>query len=118
MVETLGRELENRREGIALTCSALKRAYRDSFRRHRPDVGFVFLDIDRETAQARVAARAASHFFSPTLVASQFATLERPDGEPGVLGVDATRDLDDVVARVVRWARDNRALAHDTAAPA
>jgi len=115
-LETLGRELENRREGIALACSALKRAYRDGFRRHRPDVRFIFLDIDPETAQARVAARGAKHFFSPTLVASQFATLERPDGEPGVLRLDATAGLHELVERTVQWVRDHGPRADDTAA--
>jgi gluconokinase len=105
-LEALGRELENTSEGIALTCSALKRAYRDVFRRHRPDVRFVFLDIDRETAQRRVAGRGATHFFSPTLVDSQFATLERPDDEPGVLRVDATAAIPELVRRIVRWIGD------------
>ena len=110
-LEALGRELENRDEGIALACSALKRAYRDVLRAHRPDVRFVFLDIDRATAEARVAARGASHFFSPTLVASQFATLERPDGEAGVLRVDGTAAIGELVQRIVRWLRDERQVS-------
>ena len=59
-----------------LTCSALKRAYRERLRAAAPGLRFVFLDISREQAQARVAARAAQHFFSTSLVDSQFATLE------------------------------------------
>src|SRR5712671_4888194 len=71
-LEALGRQLEAHPDGVALTCSALKRAYRDVFRRYRPDVRFVFLDLDRAAALARVAARGKAHFFSPTLVDSQF----------------------------------------------
>ena len=102
-LETLGEKLADVPGGVALTCSALKRAYRDVLRRHRPDVRFVFLDLDREAALARVAARGAAHFFSPKLVDSQFATLERPDGEPGVLRVHATDPLPKLIDQVLDW---------------
>lgn len=89
--------------GVVLTCSALKRKYRDQLRTALPagGVGFVFLDLDYATALQRVQER-AGHFFSPELVANQFSTLERPDGESGVLAVDATLPLADIVARVAR----------------
>jgi gluconokinase len=95
--------LAGHRTGIALTCSALKRAYRQRLRAAAPGLRFVFLDLDRDAAQRRVEARAADHFFPPGLVASQFATLESPVGEPGVLRVDATAPLDELQAAVVRW---------------
>lgn len=90
--------------GVVLTCSALKRKYRDQLRAAQAEggVGFVFLDLDYETALLRVQKR-SGHFFSPALVANQFATLERPDGEPCVLGVDATLPLADIVDRVTVW---------------
>ncbi len=90
--------------GIVLTCSALKRKYRDRLRLAQPagGLGFVFLDLDYATALQRVQAR-PGHFFSPDLVANQFATLERPDGEAGVLGVDATLALPEIVDRVNLW---------------
>ncbi len=96
--------------GIVLTCSALKRKYRDRLRAALPDaaVGFVFLDLDYATALQRVQQR-PGHFFSPDLVANQFATLERPDGEDGVVGVDATLPLAEIVRRVTDWRA--RALA-------
>src|SRR5688572_18329552 len=64
---TLGDELQRRPQGAVLTCSALKRAYRDRLRAAAPGLLFVFLDIDRAHALQRVAAR-SSHFFSATLV--------------------------------------------------
>lgn len=90
--------------GIVLTCSALKRKYRDRLRQAQPagGLGFVFLDLDYATALQRVQAR-PGHFFSPDLVANQFATLERPDGEATVLAVDATLALADIVGRVNTW---------------
>ena len=90
--------------GIVLTCSALKRKYRDHLRAALPDaaLGFVFLDLDFATALQRVQQR-PGHFFSPDLVANQFATLERPDAERGVVGVDATLPLAEIVRRVQAW---------------
>ena len=84
-----------------ITCSALKRSYRDRLRRAVPDLRFAYLALTPEEAQRRVAGRGA-HFFSPTLVADQFATLESPVGEPGVVEVDATAPLAESVARVQR----------------
>src|SRR5436190_17081453 len=105
-LEALGAQLAAHRDGVLITCSALKRKYREQLRGHRPDVRFVFLDLDRESAFARVKSRGATHFFSPTLVDNQFATLEPPDRESGVLKVDATRPLTDLVTQVVEWDRN------------
>ncbi len=91
------------RTGIVLTCSALKRAYRQRLRADAPGLRFVFMDLSQDEAQRRVEARAADHFFPPGLVASQFATLESPVGEPAVLRVDATAPLDELHAAVTRW---------------
>lgn len=88
--------------GIALSCSALKRAYRERLRRAAPGLRFVFIDIDRDTALARVATR-PGHFFSASLVDSQFATLEPPQGEPAVLRVDARQPLVALQAEVSGW---------------
>ena len=69
-----------------------------------PGLRFVFLDLTQEQARERVAARPA-HLFPVSLVASQFATLEDPSAEPGVLRLDATRALDALTNDVVRWVR-------------
>jgi gluconokinase len=70
----------------------------------RPGLRFAFLDLDEATARERVAAR-AGHLFPPSLVASQFATLETPVGEPGVLRLDATAPLDQLRDQVLTWLR-------------
>jgi gluconokinase len=70
-----------------VTCSALKRAYRDRLAKGRPGVTFVFIELD----QARVAERMASrqgHFMPPSLLASQFAALEPPGPDEPVIVVD------------------------------
>ena len=107
----LGAQLRNHPQGLVLTCSALKRAYRDRLRQAAPGLRFVFLEIGREQAQARVAARAAQHFFSTSLVDSQFATLEDPTGEAGVLRVDALASLDKLQADVTAWLVANKEQA-------
>ena len=100
---TLGHTLAAQSTGAVLTCSALKRQYRDRLRSLVPNLRFVFMDIDPVTAHQRVTARAGVHLFPPSLVDSQFATLESPVGEPGVLRVDATLPLTTLSQTVATW---------------
>ena len=99
---TLGHQLELHSEGAVLTCSSLKSSYRDQLRASAPDLRFIFLDLDQASARERVATR-ASHLFPPSLVASQFATLESPSGEPGVLRLDATLPPAELLSQSLRW---------------
>ena len=108
---TLGEQLRGHPEGLVLTCSALKRAYRERLRQASPGLRFIFMDIGREQAQARVAARAAQHFFSTTLVDSQFDTLQDPTGEAGVLRVNALEPLDRLQLEVTAWLVANKEQA-------
>ena len=78
---------------VVLTCSALKRSYRDRLRMLAPGLQFDFIDITEAEARARVGAR-QGHFFPAQLVANQFAALQPPLGEPGVFRVDALLDID------------------------
>ena len=100
---TLCEQLRAHPNGVVLTCSALKKAYRDRLRKADSSVLFVFMDIQREQALIRVAARAHAHIFPTTLVDSQFATLESPTGEPGVLRVDAIAAMTRLQAEVTAW---------------
>ncbi|PRB84651.1 gluconokinase [Pseudomonas sp. MYb185] len=87
-----------------LSCSALKRRYRDQLRAAVPGLGFVFLDLDPDEVRRRVSAR-QGHFMSLELVDSQFATLERPSDEPAVLTVDATLPIAAISRQAVAWWR-------------
>ncbi len=98
----LGEQLQAHADGAVLSCSALKRAYRDRLRAALPGLRFAFLEITRDEALARVSSRAA-HFFNASLVDDQFATLEPPLGEPGVLRLDATWPLPQLQQRVSAW---------------
>ncbi len=70
-----------------VTCSALKRAYRDRLAKGRPGVTFVFIRLDQAAVAARMAAR-KGHFMPPSLLASQFAALEPPGPDEPVIVVD------------------------------
>lgn len=102
-LDALGHAMADQRQGAVLTCSALKKAYRDTLRAAVPGLRFVFMEISPQEALARVEARKASHFFSSSLVDNQFATLQDPTGEDGVLPVPATDSIDRLVQRVSAW---------------
>ena len=95
--------LQHQQLGVVMTCSALKRAYRQKLRAYAPDLQFVFMDLSHDAALHRVQGRGASHFMPTSLVQSQFATLESPLGEFGVLQVDATLPMDAIMQSVVEW---------------
>ena len=78
---TLATQITLQPQGVVVTCSALKRSYRERLRQASPGLRFAFLQISQTEAQARVTARAAQHFFNTALVDNQFATLESPEGE-------------------------------------
>jgi len=63
--------------GLVITCSALKRSYRDRIRQTAPGVRFVFLFGPRALLESRLAAR-TDHFMPSTLLESQLQTLEVP----------------------------------------
>jgi gluconokinase len=105
-LRSLAQELRRRRDGAVLTCSALKLRYRDILRAASPGLAFVFLDIAEEDARSRVGAR-GQHFFPPALLQSQFATLEPPLDEAGVLRLDAGLPLPALVNQTVEWLTGN-----------
>jgi gluconokinase len=97
---------------IVLTCSALKRRYRERLRSQVPGLVFVYLEIDPALALERVAAR-AGHFFPSSVVTAQFDDLESPAGEAGVLAVAATLALPAQRDAVLRWLAHAAAMSRD-----
>lgn len=87
-------------ESAVVTCSALRRVYRDVLRESRPQVRFLHLYDSQELIEERMAAR-KDHFMPPSLLPSQFATLEQlePD-EPGVT-VSVQGEVPEVIERSV-----------------
>lgn len=97
-LRAVGRWLGERQDGV-VTCSALKRAYRDILREEAPDVTFLHLHGDKETVRQRVAGR-AGHFMPESLVQSQFDALEPLQADERGIVVDLARDVDDIVDAV------------------
>lgn len=98
----LAQQLAAQPQGAVLTCSALRRAYRDALRAAAPGLRFVHLALSPHQALERVAAR-TDHFYPPSLVASQFEALEDPADEAGVFVADATQHVDEITARACAW---------------
>ena len=99
---SLAEQLRAHPAGAVLTCSALKRSYRDTLRAATPALHFLHLSLTPHQALERVASR-TDHFYPPSLVASQFEALEDPAREPHVHVVDATLHVDRVVEAALRW---------------
>jgi carbohydrate kinase (thermoresistant glucokinase family) len=79
-------------ESGLVTCSALKRAYRDFLIGGRSEVRVLYLKASRDVLEARVKDR-PDHFMPASLLDSQLATLEEPSAEerPLVVGVDGSK---------------------------
>jgi carbohydrate kinase (thermoresistant glucokinase family) len=93
-----------REHGVVVTCSALKRSYRDYLRNAAGDIAFVLPTLDRETLAARLAER-TEHYMPASLLDSQLATLEPPATDERIIVVDGS------AATAVQLARVRAALA-------
>ena len=91
----------SRGESGVVTCSALKRAYRDIIIGDRPDVGLVHLKGSRELIGQRMAAR-KGHFMPTALLDTQFATLQEPAPEERAIVVDVGGTPAEIVDEIVR----------------
>ncbi|APO73627.1 gluconokinase 1 [Rhizobium etli 8C-3] len=88
-------------EGIIVSCSALKRIYREQLRAATGgNLFFVYLQGSKELLSERMGHR-TGHFMPASLLESQLGTLEVPTGEPGVVTVD----IDDTVEGIAEEAR-------------
>lgn len=86
--------------GLVMSCSALKRSYRDVLRTGDPDVRFIFLDAPRAVIAERLASR-AGHYMPASLLDSQLATLEPPELDEGAWRCDVTGSADDIQAHLL-----------------
>jgi gluconokinase len=87
-------------DSALITCSALKRSYRDVINRRGSGVVFVYLAGSRETIAARLAAR-HGHFMPPGLLDSQFADLEEPTRDEPAIRVDVGAAPSVIAQRIV-----------------
>lgn len=90
--------------GLVVSCSALKRLYRDLLRSvGAADVRFVYLAGSRELLAERMATR-RGHFMPPSLLDSQLATLEEPSPDEHAWVCDIRKAPEAIVADLVRRA--------------
>jgi gluconokinase len=89
-----------RGESGVLTCSALKRAYRDIIVGDRPEVTLVYLRGSYDLIRRRTASR-HEHFMPLTLLDSQFATLQEPDPDEHAISVDVGTRPTEIAAEIV-----------------
>lgn len=104
-LQTLGARLgAAQREGqaVVLSCSALKRSYRDTLRAQASDLALVYLGGSPELLAQRMAGR-SGHYMPPSLLASQLATLEPPQADEHALTLDIARGPQALVQDALAW---------------
>ncbi len=99
-LDRVGAALAEGEPPVVVACSALRRAYRDRLRAAVPDLTFVHLDVDPAVVAERLEAR-KGHFMPPSLLASQFGTLERLEPDERAIVVDASGSLATIVSQIV-----------------
>jgi gluconokinase len=85
---------------VVVACSALRRAYRERLRAGHGDLIFLHLAGAPAVIAERQAAR-QDHFMPPSLMASQFATLEDPAAEADAVMVSVSASPHEVVATAI-----------------
>jgi gluconokinase len=99
-LEAIGEWLAQHGDGGVMSCSALKRKYRDQMRRHCPTVEFLHLSGTPQVIGKRQASR-PGHFMPASLLASQFATLEPLDPDEHGVAIDVDQNIDAIVDNYV-----------------
>lgn len=85
--------------GLVVSCSALKRRYRDRLRAAASDLQFVHLYGDHALLATRLAQR-QGHYMPPALLLSQLETLEIPSADESALSLDITEPADNLVTQI------------------
>ncbi|MBC7729416.1 MAG: gluconokinase [Microbacteriaceae bacterium] len=84
-------------QGLVVSCSALKRRYRDLLRSACPGLRLVHLQGSAALLHQRMLAR-TGHYMPAALLDSQLATLEPPAADEGAISVDIGPPPDQVAA--------------------
>jgi len=97
----VGQWLADHDRGV-MSCSALKRRYRDQLRSHRPTVEFLHLTGSPTLIDHRQVER-TGHFMPSSLVVSQFEALEPLDSDEHGLAMDVGQSVETIVEAMVRY---------------
>jgi gluconokinase len=101
-------ELEGEGRSAVVACSALKRSYRDVLIGGRAGTLLMYLRGTQPVIAHRMRAR-KGHFMPPTLLDSQFATLEEPGAEENAIVVDIDGPPERVILEAERALRERLA---------
>ena len=93
--------------GLVLSCSALKRSYRERLRAAAPDVLFVHLQGPQALLAQRLAQR-TGHYMPAVLLQSQFDTLEPPLPDENALQFDIGPEPEAIVADLLAALKERR----------
>ncbi len=96
-LDNVAQAIATRTTSLVISCSALKRAYRDRLRRADPQLRFVLPVLSREALQQRLQHR-GRHFMPAALLDSQLADLEPPRADEGIIQIDGNAAADEQVA--------------------
>jgi ribose 5-phosphate isomerase A len=95
-----------------ITCSALKRSYREIIIGDRPEVRLVYLRGGRDLIAEHLAGR-RGHFMPASLLQSQFDTLEEPDPGEEPLTIDVGPPADQIAEEIIRLLCASAALGQN-----
>jgi carbohydrate kinase (thermoresistant glucokinase family) len=87
---------------LVVSCSALRRSYRDLLRRAAPDVAFVHVHGDPALLAQRMNAR-VGHYMPASLLASQLKALEAPEADEHAITFDTSLAPEQIAARAAAW---------------
>jgi gluconokinase len=95
-LEAIGEWLAEHGDGGVISCSALKRKYRDQLRAHCPRIEFLHLSGSPELIARRVAGR-TGHFMPASLLKSQFEMLEPLGADEDGVTIDVGETVDAII---------------------
>jgi gluconokinase len=101
-LDAVGQWLADHEDGGVMSCSALKRGYRDRLRSHCPRIEFLHLTGSPELIARRQAGR-PGHFMPSALVKSQFDILEPLAPDEHGIALDVGSSVDSIVETFVRY---------------
>ncbi len=102
-LQAVAAALSNQSEGVMASCSALKKSYRDLLREQTGEpLYFICLTCDPDIIAARMQGR-HGHFMPASLLASQLASFENPQGEPATLILSCDQPVSTMLATCKTW---------------
>jgi gluconokinase len=106
-LDAVGKWLEEHEDGGVMSCSALKRTYRDRLRAHCPGIQFLHLTGSPELIARRQAGR-QGHFMPAVLMKSQFDTLQPLEPDEHGIALDVGQSVERIVEKFLEYVHGSR----------